>query len=238
MEDHDLLRFVDVGALGGLDKKLSAHRAELWPVLFEPNRTEAALIETHMAGYQRHSVVARGLGDIDGPGKLFKTRNPTCYSILSPNMAYLKQYGISYHFALEGSEDIILSRYDTLYKENLVPLPDALKIDVQGFEYQVLLGFGDLLSNVVAIKLETHFYQIYESQKLFGDLIHYLSKFGLVLRKIDCDKLEHFAGDVVEVDAYFSKDRRAIRALPQRMKEKFEILALAWDLPVYDYTLP
>lgn len=196
------------------------------------------MLERTSGRYERHSVVAAALGDVDETGELVITRNPTCYSVLTPNFEYLNHYGISYHFAVEGREKVTFSRYDTLYRQGVVPLPDALKIDVQGYEYQVLVGFGDLLSNVLAIQLETHLYEVYTSQKLLGDLVAYLAKFGFVLRKIDSDKLEHFGGDLVEVEAYFTKDRRTIRNLPARAREKFEIIAEAWELPAYDYDLP
>lgn len=238
MEDQDLIRFIDVGALGGLHPRLAVHAKQLWPVLFEPNPVEAAVLEQTLGQYQRYSVIAAALGDVDETGDLVITRNPTCYSVLTPNFDYLKTYGISYHFAVEGREKITFSRYDTLYRQGFVPLPDVLKIDVQGYEYQVLVGFGDLLSNVMAIQLETHLYEVYTSQKLLGDLVAYLAKFGFVLRKIDSDKLEHFAGDLVEVEAYFTRDRRTIRNLAARAREKFEIIAAAWGLPAYNYDLP
>ncbi len=238
MDDQDLIRFIDVGAMGGLGPSLAAHASELWPVLFEPNAVEAQALERGMVHYPRYTVIAGALGDADASVDLVKTRNPTCYSVLPPNFPFLNEYGISYHFAVEGREPVALSRYDTLYRAGRVPLPDALKIDVQGFEYQVLVGFGELLSDVLAIKLETQFYEVYQQQKLFGDLVQYLAKFGFVLRKIDCDKMEHFAGDLVEVDAYFSKDRRSIRRLPPRARQKYEVLAKAWALPAYNFELP
>ena len=63
------------------------------------------------------------------------------------------------------------------------PAPDAIKIDVQGFEFQVLQGFGSLLQHCLGIELEAHFYPIYRGQKLLHDIVSMLSDYGLVLRK-------------------------------------------------------
>jgi hypothetical protein len=166
------------------------------------------------------------------------TRNPTCNSVLEPNFEYLKQYGIAYHFAVDHKTRIQVSRYETLAGRGIVPPPDVIKIDVQGFEYEVLVGFGNLLADVLAIKLESHFYPVYRGQKLLGDVVELLARFGFNLRYIDMNKLENFAGDLVEVDAYFSKDRRTLRNLTGRAREKFDLIAEVWKLPSYDFELP
>lgn len=238
MEDQDLIRFVDVGALGGLPANFAVNADQLWPVLFEPNPAEAEKIRNSMAKFPRCSVIERALGSIDQTRDFTVTRNPTCCSVFAPNFDYLKHYGISYHFAVERRDKVHISRYDSLFREGIVPLPDALKIDVQGFEYEVLLGFGGLLSNVLAIKLEAHFYPIYTGQKLLGEIVELLSAFDFKLRKIDQNKMDHFAGDLVEVDAYFTKSRREIKKATRQIKDKYEFLASIWQIPDYDFDLP
>ena len=238
MDDHDLLRYVDVGALGGLDNALTPHADALWPILFEPNPVEALKIRSMLEGYKRHTVVERALAHVDGELDFTVTRNPTCSSLLSPNFDFLNHYGISYHFAVQHTEKISTSRYDTLFHDGLVPAADAIKIDVQGFEYEVLLGFGSLLAGALAIKLETHFYPLYKSQHIFGEIVTLLAEFGFRLRHIDLDKMAHFANDLVEVDAYFTKDRRFIRGASARVRAKFDLLTQVWKLPAYNFELP
>jgi FkbM family methyltransferase len=235
---EDLLRIVDVGALGGLEGGFAQHAGRLWPILFEPNPIEAQKIRGQLSGFKKSLVIEAGLGHIDGVKNFLMTRNPTCSSVLEPNFDYLNQYGIAYHFAVARKGEIQISRYDTLFENGVVPLPDAIKIDVQGFEYEVLLGFGSLLKSALAIKLEAHLYPVYRGQKLLGDLVGLLGQSGFNLRYIDLNKLENFAGDCVEVDAYFSKDRRAVRNLSSGAREKFDLIAEVWKLPSYDYHLP
>jgi FkbM family methyltransferase len=62
-----------------------------------------------------------------------------------------------------------------------VPSPDFLSMDTQGSEYEILQGAERTLSSsVVALKLEVEFIQLYDGQKLFGDLSQYLEKRGFV----------------------------------------------------------
>ena len=47
-------------------------------------------------------------------------------------------------------------RGDTLVKEETLPAPTIMKIDVEGAEYSVIRGFGELLQNVRIIYCEIH----------------------------------------------------------------------------------
>ena len=237
---HDnslLLRYVDVGALGGVDKRLTSYQSRIWPILFEANPEQGESIRSGLACFPHSTLIPCGLGHLDGVSKLTVTRNPTCSSFLKPKHSFLKNYGISYHFKEEKEVDVTLCRYDTLHKSGQVPTPDAIKIDVQGFEYQVLLGFGNTLHDCLAIRLESHFYSIYENEKSFSDVISLLAEFGFVLRKIDSDKMGNFAGDLVEFDAYFTKTRQNIKASNVKVKDKYDIITALWDLPEYDLTI-
>jgi FkbM family methyltransferase len=238
MFQTDVLKLVDVGAMGGLPPSLALYSEKLWPILFEPNPEEAEKLRLNLNRYKNYLIVEHALGDRDDLIQFTQTRNPTCSSVLKPNFEFLKHYGISYHFHIEQVSKIKVSRYDTLNNLGVVPTPDAIKIDVQGFEYQVLNGFGNLLFDVLAIKLETQFYEVYEKQYLFSDITSFLTKFGFVLRRIETDKIENFAGDIVEVEAYFTKSRREIMRADTNQRTKFDILTDIWQLPRYDFGLP
>jgi hypothetical protein len=112
-----------------------------------------------------------------------------------------------------------------------VPVPDAIKIDVQGFEYEVLLGFGHLLADCLGIELETHFYPIYKGQKLIGDIVSLLDDFDFVLRALK--HVPNFDGDAIEFDAFFTKRRDKILDLCDPDKKKFSLLTDVCELTPY-----
>jgi hypothetical protein len=118
-----------------------------------------------------------------------------------------------------------------LYHQGTVPAPDAIKIDAQGFEHQILLGFGSLLQDCLGIELEAHFYPLYRGQKLLHDIISLMSDHGLVLRTLQ--HVAQFDGDLVEVNAFFTKSRFAVRSLTPDQRRKFSLLTKVWELPEY-----
>nr|WP_300988344.1 FkbM family methyltransferase [Thiocapsa sp.] len=56
--------------------------------------------------------------------------------------------------------------------------PAQLKIDVQGFELEVLKGATDLLPNVDAVYVEASYVELYEGQALHEEIEHFLIEAG------------------------------------------------------------
>ncbi|WP_160737521.1 FkbM family methyltransferase [Altericroceibacterium endophyticum] len=63
-----------------------------------------------------------------------------------------------------------VERLDNLIKANEVVKPALLKIDVQGYEYEVLCGAQSILSQFDCIFVEVSFTELYTGQKLFPDI--------------------------------------------------------------------
>lgn len=225
-----LIRFVDVGALGGLQQKWLPHIDKLWPILFEPNSQEAGKLKASAGIYSKCTVIQAALSNVDGEDTLFVTKNPSCTSLHRPNTDFLASYPIRVHFEVIQQETISCSRYDTLYSEESVPQPDLIKLDVQGHEYEVLMGFGGLLDHCFGIELEAHFYPLYCGQKLLYEIIQFLRSYNMVLRKIDTNKLQNFDGDLVEVDAYFTKTAQSSGVYNDVERAKLELITKVWGL--------
>ncbi len=230
--NHNKLILVDVGGAGGLNQKWSKHAARITPILFEPNPSEAVVLRDFLSrDYADSLVMEIGLSNTTGPQKLNVARYWGCTSLREPNPDVLQKYRIGQIFDVMRTETVTCTRYDTLFYNGHVPAPDAIKIDVQGFEYEVLQGFGGLLQNVLSIELETHVYQIYKNQKLMHDLIAFLADFGFVLRAIN--PVPSFDGDVVELDAWFTKDIETWRGYNTLEKDKFSLICDACNLLDY-----
>jgi FkbM family methyltransferase len=63
-------------------------------------------------------------------------------------------------------------------KSLAVPPPDFLSIDTQGSEYEILQGAKGCLDATLGLILEVEFHPLYQGQKLFGDLAHFLAGQG------------------------------------------------------------
>jgi len=225
------LVLVDVGGAGGLQAKWQPHRDKILPVLFEPNPEEAVRLREALTTEGDVKVIEAGLFNSTGLQTLHIARYWGCTSIRKPNWEVLNKYQFTEIFETVQTVQIDCIRYDALYQGGAVPKPDVIKIDVQGCEYEVLEGFGHLLDTCIGIELETHFYPIYEGQKLLHDIVELLGRHGLVLRRLN--RVPHFDNAFVEGDAFFTCERRAVSSLPPAQLDKFRLLQDVWELPPY-----
>ncbi|MFA6540364.1 MAG: FkbM family methyltransferase [Bacteroidota bacterium] len=78
-----------------------------------------------------------------------------------------------------------------------------LKIDVQGFELEVLKGAEKFVNMVDVIIVETSFFELYKTQPLFRDIYEYLLKKGFSY----CGNFDQInsasTGEVLQADAIF-----------------------------------
>jgi len=79
---------------------------------------------------------------------------------------------------------ITARRLDTLLKREDIEQPALLKIDVQGFEKEVLEGCESLLPCFSHVYVECSFVELYAGQALAHEVISFLEGFGFVLSGI------------------------------------------------------
>lgn len=103
-----------------------------------------------------------------------------------------------------GTVDVQVRTLDALAEELHLDAVDLLKIDVQGFELQVLAGAERLLARVGTLLVEVSFYELYEGGVLFWELHRFLAGSGFLLHRLD-----HFqtgeSGVVLQADAVYRR---------------------------------
>ena len=65
----------------------------------------------------------------------------------------------------------------TMMHKHSLPLPNLVKIDVEGATYEVLVGFGSSLRNVKILQIETEEQEYFNGQKLENQVLDYLKTF-------------------------------------------------------------
>ncbi len=87
--------------------------------------------------------------------------------------------GDHFHEKYEQSEiEVDAVRLDGFCKQKNIGQIDLLCMDLQGAEYQALLGLGDMLSRVRYIISEIEITPIYEGQHCFDEIEAYLKKYN------------------------------------------------------------
>ncbi len=201
------ISYIDIGASYGLPVKWEKFAADpnFRLILIEPDKSQAAEIGLR---YPDAQILQVGLGDHKERRDIHLTASQSCSSVLEPNMVVLRRFNLEKWFTVIGKVPTELRRYDEVSAEKNLPVPDFIKIDVQGFEYEVLNGFGDLLNKVLCIELETHLLELYHGQKLFGDIHKFLYNRGFYLRHLE--QTGHFNREAVEFNAYFVRQEQTL----------------------------
>jgi len=71
---------------------------------------------------------------------------------------------------------------DSYVWERGIQLPDMLKLDVQGYELEVLKGARRVLDSVKAVICEVSFVPLYRGQCLFAGVVEFMAASGFALR--------------------------------------------------------
>ena len=81
------------------------------------------------------------------------------------------------HEKVKVKADTMFNFLNSIYMD----CPDLVKIDVEGFTYEVLKGFGDKLKRINAIQLETEKSEMWKGQKIHDDILKFMKENGFLL---------------------------------------------------------
>lgn len=144
------------------------------------------------------------------------TKHPGCSSFYPPNQELLSQYSSFDFFKISGTKVVETISLDEFVKQHQPQLPDYLKIDVQGAEYEILEGSESTLNYVSGIFLETQLREIYSGAPLFADIHSLLNTFGF--RLIFCEYNADLGGELVEFDVAYVRDSQSIQSTTELLK--------------------
>lgn len=99
---------------------------------------------------------------------------------------------------------VLVAPLDHFIQSSDIKSPALLKLDVQGFEYQALLGCDALLSKFDTVYCECSFVELYSGQKLAADIVQHLYERGFQICGIFNPAYRH-DGQPVQADFLFSK---------------------------------
>jgi FkbM family methyltransferase len=150
---------------------------------FEPNPVE--LEKLRAAGRPRRQYFPYFLGN-GGEATFHLARYPGCSSLYEADPSIIDLFtaiGATLpegNFAVTQTEAVRTTRLDDVPE---LPMPDYLKLDIQGAELDVLQSGPERVATAVVIELEVEFVPLYKNQPLFGDVQIYLQSQGFLLHK-------------------------------------------------------
>ncbi|MBI5450833.1 MAG: FkbM family methyltransferase [Gammaproteobacteria bacterium] len=192
---------LDVGANVG---QFAVAAARFYPQAriysFEPVPDCIAALRSNTAQLANVTVIALALGEVEGQAAMHVNRHRHSSSLLPMTQQHLHAFPDAQE---EGIESIRVSTLDEQTAALTLSHPCLLKLDVQGFERQVLAGGRQTLQQVDYIIVEASLKPLYQGEMLFMELIEFMRQFGFEFqRPLDWLKSPQ-TGEVLQMDALF-----------------------------------
>jgi methyltransferase, FkbM family len=193
---------IDVGAnTGQFGSELRASGFEGKILSFEPMAEAYSELRRRVGRDQGWSTVRCALGQSEG----VLTLNISGHSASSSLLGMLPLHedaapGTRY----VGKEVVTVRRLDSLLAEHLpINSRPYLKIDVQGYEMEVLRGAGARLEEFVAIQLELSLVRLYADAPLAQEVDRFVSDAGYQLAGVEPGFADPVSGRLLQMDGIY-----------------------------------
>lgn len=230
--------YVDIGARGGTHPLIDSIASAVAVLGFEPDRAESERITRDPAlssRYARLAIEPIALSDSCGTATLYETVANTNTSLREPNPVFIGRYDMTKWRTVARSMIETTTLDDVVFTRRAADLhcAEVIKIDIQGMEYETLLGARRVLEErALFLCIEVSFCELYRGQKLFADVERLLRDYGFSFYGFDrlfhrsrkaLDKRQYWGRErIVQADAYFLAD-----PYDQRSNRKFNARAHA-----------
>lgn len=193
---------IDVGANRGQFALATLTTTAAAVVCFEPLAGPRRSIEDLLVPTGRVSTRPVALGATAGTADIHVTHADDSSSLLAPTALQVATFPGSRETA---TETVTVSTLDAEFAAGAVEIgaDTLLKIDVQGYELQVLRGATAVLAQVRWVLVEVSFADLYDGQCTPGEIIEHLAAAGLRLTGV-VDVLRA-GGQVVQADLLFER---------------------------------
>jgi FkbM family methyltransferase len=210
LDVHTITAVLDVGAnVGQYAKNLrdAGYRGKI--VSFEPlSSAYSGLTKASQSDPGWKIAPRMALGDRDGSIDIHVSRNSVSSSALELLNAHCDADPSAAYRALET---VRMARLDSVVDEFL-RLEDVvfLKLDVQGFESQVLTGAARNIKRIAGVQIELSLVPLYDSQTLFRPMIDELSSLGFELWALIPGFTNQRTGRLLQIDGVFFRSEACL----------------------------
>lgn len=205
---------------------------------FEPNIDEFKKLERSNPKKKFYNYA---LGD--GKDKTLNIcKAPGMSSFLEPNYDYLKIF----HSFEEWSEIVSKQEVTTKKLNDVDEILDFIKLDVQGYEYEILKYGQKKIKEAKVIQIETSPFPIYKNEKSMSEIIKLLENHGFMLHMFNKINTRSFKPMVVannknlginhlfQLDCVMVKNFKEIKLLDKESLIKL-ILIMFYSFKSYDF---
>lgn len=207
---HHFLKYYDIELVLDVGANIGQYALELRDlgyskkiVSFEPLSSAYSQLQAVSSKDSLWEVAPRSaIGDKEDKIKINISANSASSSVLDMLEYQANAAPESIYY---DSEIVNLSRLDNLAKKYITEDTNSifLKIDVQGFEKQVIEGATQILPRINGIQMELSLVQLYKNQVLFQDMVEFMEKLGYELHAVIPGFTDSTTGRLLQLDGIF-----------------------------------
>lgn len=162
--------YVDIGAANEVDSRFETliRNGTADYIGFEPDSRSGVTFQG--------STLPWALGSQVSFQELRLCRKPELSSFLEPDSRFVGKFHNPSRFDIVGKQVLNVRPLDEASLGASSPL--YLKLDVQGYELEVLKGARMTLEKSIAVEVEVEFSQVYRDQPLFSDIDNFMQSCG------------------------------------------------------------
>lgn len=197
-------RVLDAGGRYGLHPSWKPFTGELDYYLFEPDLTEAKrLTQKYSHRKDEVKIVGKAIAEKDCTLSInfFRNRAMSSSVLRAPISALFHGERLREVDIVETIQCDAIS-IDSFCTKNALTL-DFLKLDTEGTEFSILQGAKNQLKNIIGIRCEVAFDQIYEGMPMFGDIHEFLVKEDFYLLNLDYEGRGDYQNDFVNANGRY-----------------------------------
>lgn len=172
---------VDCGARDDLSNPIFEGKSNYVHIGFEPDCNACNKLLANRLN--DHLFYPFALGNENGNCLLYITQYPGCSSIYKPNTDLMANYiECEHYYDVVDIKQVTIKKLDDFLPTINVNDVDFLELDTQGSELDILQGsIKFLTNNVLGLKVEVEFIEMYKKQPLFDSVNNYLLDKGFLL---------------------------------------------------------
>ena len=168
IQKKNIKTIIDIGAnQGQFSEKMRILFPESKIISFEPLKEAYQILKKNFINDKNYEVYNIALGNNKGVVEIEKNEYSPSSSLLEMNLAHKNNFD----FAINTEKvEINIDLLDNIIKPSDIERPSLMKIDVQGYEDQVINGSTNTLKNIDIIICEMSYLELYKNQILFDKL--------------------------------------------------------------------
>lgn len=204
LEHLDVDVVIDIGANVGLfSEEIRKKLPNAIIYAFEPLKECFNVLSAEFESDKNFHAFHMALGSHKGDALMHKNEYTPCSSILPITDIHKKEFP---HAISESNEKVRVGTLDDAMGDmNIAGKVVLIKLDVQGYELEVLKGATQVIDKSKVVLIETCFTSLYDGQPLFQDIYKYLTERGFLYKGSIQQKLSKIDGMVIAQDSLFLK---------------------------------